>query len=129
MTYENFTEQLLAYRKFQRDTYELYEMGFDFIEGKFKLTDLVNTMLQSSIESHYGQEGFDWVEWFIYESNWGEKDWSTSDTYKVNEDGTSEIVHKKDEVRFGAYDEEDNPICYSLESLWEYLQTFKTKEK
>lgn len=128
MTYENFTEQLLAYRKFQKDTSKLYGMGFDFIEGKFKLTDLVITMLQSSIKSHYGQEGLDWVEWFIYESDWGEKDWSTSDTYKVNENGTSEIVHKKGEVRFGAYDEEGNPICYSLESLWEYLQTFKTKE-
>lgn len=41
MTYENFIEQLLAYRKFYRDTNKLYKMGLDFVEGKFKLTDLL----------------------------------------------------------------------------------------
>ena len=52
MTYENFIEQLLAYRKFYRDTSKLYEMGFDFMEGKFKLTEPVDMMLKSCIKSH-----------------------------------------------------------------------------
>ena len=33
-----------------------------------------------------------------------------------------EKIHEKDELRFGAYDEKGNPICYSYESLWEYLE-------
>ena len=122
MTYENFIEQLLAYRKFYRDTSKLYEMGFDFMEGKFKLTKPVDMMLKSCIKSHYGEQGWDWVSWFIYESDWGEKDWGANPTYKRNEDGTSSIIHEAGEARFGAHDENDNPICYSFESLWEYLE-------
>jgi hypothetical protein len=39
-----------------------------------------------------------------------------------------EIEHKKGEVRFGACDKEGNPICYSFESLYEYLEeNHKTK--
>lgn len=122
MTYKNFTEHLLAYRKFEQDISKLYKIGFDFMEGKFKLTHPVSLMLESCIKSHYGKEGLEWVAWFIYESDWGEKDWSTVAAYKINKDETSTLIHEAGEARFGAYDESDNPICYSLESLWEYLE-------
>ncbi len=120
MTYENFIEQLLAYRKFYRDTSKLYEMGFDFMEGKFKLTEPVDMMLKSCIKSHYGEQGWDWVSWFIYESDWGEKDWKTLPVYKRNSDGAMELVI--DSERHGATDENGNPICYDIKSLWEYIE-------
>jgi len=63
-----------------------------------------------------------WVEWFIYESDYGQKDWSELPTYRINEDGKSELIYEKGEIRFGAYDGDGNPICYSYESLWEYLE-------
>ena len=123
MTYENFIEQLLAYRKFYRDTSKLYEMGFDFMEGKFKLTEPVDMMLKSCIKSHYGEQGWDWVSWFIYESDWGEKDWGKAPSYKKNQDGSYEQIKKsEEEEKYGAFDENGNPICYSYESLWEYLE-------
>ena len=32
------------------------------------------------------------------------------------------IDNEEGEARFGAYDAQGNPICYSHESLWEYLE-------
>ncbi len=122
MEYAQFDTQLIAYRKFHRDISKLHDMGFDFMEGKFQLTSPVDKMLQSTIESHYGEDGWQWVQWFIFESNYGERDWSAAPLYKANEDGTLEIIREEGEDRFGAYDENGNPICYSNESLWEYLE-------
>lgn len=121
MKYKEFLELLSAYRKFQEDTSELYDLGFDFMEGKFKLSEYIEEIIQTSIKSHYGEQGWDWVSWFIYESDWGEKDWGKYPTYKMNEDGTS-TIYEDGELRFGAQDENGNPICYSLESLYEYLE-------
>jgi hypothetical protein len=122
MEYKQFLEQLIGYRKFSRDISDLYDIGFDLDSGKFNLVGPVLTMLQSSIESHYGEDGWEWTSWFIFESDYGEKDWSSSPTYKENEDGSFVKVNDKGEVRFGAYDENGEPICYSHESLWEHLE-------
>ena len=122
MTYPHFIQILLAYKKFWEDISSLYDLGFDLMEGKYNLTHPFDLMLEASIESHYGKDGMDWVSWFIHESDYGQRDWSQSDTYETKEDGTSELVYKKGEVRFGAHDENGNPICYSYESLWEYLE-------
>lgn len=112
----------MGFKKTSEEISELHNIGVDLFEGKFKIMDGISRIFDTSIETSYGEGGLDWVNWFIYESEYGQRDWSTSDSYKMNEDGTSEIVHKKGEVRFGAYDEEGNPICYSYESLWEYLE-------
>jgi hypothetical protein len=42
---------------------------------------------------------------------------------QYNEKG--EIVNKKGEIRSGAHDANGEPICYSLESLYEYLEKLK----
>jgi hypothetical protein len=105
MKYNKFLELLLGYRKFQRDIDELYSIGIDLEEGKFKLGTIVHKILETSIESHYGKQGWDWVSWFIYESDWGEKE------------------------KIGAWDKDENPICYSLESLWECLEKDYSKKK
>ena len=28
------------------------------------------------MESHYNEQGVDWVNWFIFENDFGEKDWT-----------------------------------------------------
>jgi hypothetical protein len=121
MTYEQFLKILLNYRQFADNVYELSEIGFNLHEGKYPTVDHVETMLTTCIESHYGEEGVQWVEWFILDSNWGERDWSTCDAY--NKKG--EIVARKGEPRHGATDENGEPICYSFESLYEYLEKLK----
>ena len=119
MTYSHFIQILLSYKKFSEDISSLYEIGFDLMEGKYKLTTPIEMLLRASIESHYGDQGWDWVSWFIWESDYGQKDFSVTPTYLTKEDGTNELVAS---TVHGATDENGNPICYSYESLWEYLQ-------
>lgn len=121
MTYDQFLKILNNYRSFSENASALYEIGFDLHEGKYSTVAQVEEMLETIIESHYGKEGVTWVMWFIYESDWGEKDWSKNDCY--NEKG--ELIYKKGEPRSGANDNDGNPICYSFESLYEYLEKLK----
>lgn len=119
MEYSHFLTLLLGYKKFSEDISSLHDLGFDLMEGKYNLTHPIELMLAASIKSHYGEEGWDWVEWFIYESDYGQKDFSTTPTYRTKEDGTTEVVESK---IYGAEDKDGNPICYSYDSLWEYLE-------
>jgi hypothetical protein len=119
MEYSYFITLLLGYKKFSEDITSLYELGFDLMGGRYCLTSPVELMLTATIKSHYGKEGWEWVEWFIWESDYGQKDFSTTRTYQQKEDGTTEVVESKP---YGAYDENGNPICHSYESLWNYLE-------
>jgi hypothetical protein len=119
MEHIHFLTLLLGYKKFSEDISSLHDLGFDLMEGKYNLTHPIELMLAASIKSHYGEEGWGWVEWFIYESDYGQKDFSTAPTYRTKEDGTTEVLESK---IHGAEDKDGNPICYSYESLWEYLE-------
>lgn len=125
MTYKQFLKILLNYRKFSDNVSALNDIGFDLHEGKYATVEQVEYILETVIESHYGEEGVTWVLWFIFESNWGEKDWSLNDCY----DEKGNLIHKKGDVRSGATDKDGNPICYSFESLYEYLEKLKNENK
>lgn len=126
MTYETFSKILESYRKYDTNTLKYYSLGIDLGKGEYEILTQVETIFQESIKSHYGEQGWDWVSWFVYESDWGEKDWSKSPTYKKNQDGSYEQIKKsEEEEKYGAFDENGNPICYSYESLWEYLENIK----
>jgi len=121
MEYQHFITLLLSYKKFSEDMRSLYEIGFDLSEGKFNLAHPMELILGAAIQSHYGDQGWDWVSWFIWESDYGTKDWTSEFTYKQNEDGTVEKVEGNSDG-FGAHDSDGKPICYSIDSLWEYLE-------
>jgi len=65
MTYEQFEKLLLNYRQFADNVYEISEIGFNLHEGKYPIVDHVETILSTCIESHYGEEGVQWVEWLF----------------------------------------------------------------
>ena len=123
MEYKNFLEILLTYQKFQRQASELSDIGFDFFEGKYDLCHTVETMFQSALNAIFTEEGVDWIEWFIYENEWGTKDWSE---YKSFED-SGQLANPKN--MYGAFDENGEPICYSLESLWDYVKQYLNQDK
>jgi len=118
MTYERFLKITLSLQKQDRVLSNLNSNGVDLTDFIDPYSNIINEL----ITEIYGEEGVDWFNWFCWESDFGQKDWSKGDTYKMNKDGTSELIHKDGEVRFGAYDKDNNPICYSHESLWEYLE-------
>lgn len=123
MTYENFLKVILQLQKQEQVVNNLYKNNVDLLE----FVDPYHQMISTLIEEIYGKEGLDWWSWFIYESDYGTKDWSKTAVYEKKEDGTMEIVKEAGEVRWGATDENGNPICYSFESLWEFLESLRTK--
>jgi len=119
MEYSNFLKVILGEKKASEDVHKAYDLGID-------LTEFLNTYHKiTSVLFHeiYDDEGCDWCDWFCYDNEYGQRDWSIGDTYAKDENGKSKIKHKDGEVRFGAHDENGNPICYSFESLWEHLET------
>jgi hypothetical protein len=118
MEYKSFLTLIMTYKKISEEISELYDIGVDLLDGKYKILEKVGNMLDESIKVSYGEEGLDWVIWFIFESEYGQKDWSKAPLY--SEDG--KLIKEAGEVRHGAHDENGNPICYSYESLWKYLE-------
>jgi len=120
MEYGQFLRLMLRYKKINEDINELYDIGIDLLEGKYKLSDNIYKLFETSIESVYGKEGLDWVTWFIFENDWGTKDWSSRPSYDRE---TGKII-KEDASKavYGATDQDGNPIAYSFESLYELLE-------
>ena len=125
MEYKDFLGILMPYKKLMRDFTELYSMGFNFMDGKYELENNVAKIFDATLNSHFTEEGVDWINWFVYENDWGEKDWSI---YKVfNSQG--ELTDQDPMEAYGAKDENGNPICYSFESTWELVKNHLKKNK
>ena len=93
MTYETFLKITLELQRQERIVDDLYKSKIDLLE----FIDPYHGLIHLLIKEIYGEEGVDWWSWFCYENDYGR--------------GTLE-----------AWDENKNRICYSLESLWEYLE-------
>jgi hypothetical protein len=113
MKYEHFSEVLDNYREGQKMISELYSIGMDFMEGKYKISDVVYNQMVCSFKSHYNEEGVDWILWFIFENDYGKKNWNKIKSIKKEE------PRKLGE---GAWDPNGEPIFYSYESSWDYLE-------
>jgi oligoendopeptidase F len=122
MEYTEFSKIIKTFKKSYEDFNELYKMGFDFTEGKFKLESYRDIFFHALIESYYTEEGVDAIYWFMLENEFGKKDWSKLKSYEA--DGT--INEELDPwVAYGAKDHKGNKICYSIKSTWEYIKKFK----
>ena len=98
MTFESFFNIIDCYKRGSEMISDLRDLGFDLMEGKFQLSDILFEQLQNSIRSIYGEEGLDWVEWFIFENDYGDK-------------------------KMSAHDENGVLICQTYEELFLYLET------
>lgn len=94
MTYENFLMVALQLQKQHRVLQELNKNHVDLVN----FVDPYHSIISILIEEVYGEQGLGWFEWFCYENDFGQKG-------------------------LEAWDKDKNPICYSFESLWKYLET------
>jgi hypothetical protein len=99
MTYETFLKLTLELQKQERIVDNLYENKIDLLE----FIDPYHGLIHLLIKEIYGEEGVDWWSWFCYENDYGQKG-------------------------LEAWDENKNRICYSLESLWEYMEKIKPQQ-
>ena len=102
MEYGDFLKVVLGLQKEGRVISDLYDRKVDLIE----FADSYHSIISTLVKSIYGEKGLDWFSWFCYESDFGHKVYT-------DEDGNPS---------HGAKDENGNPICYSFESLWEFLE-------
>jgi hypothetical protein len=102
MLLNEFQNLLEKYKSLSDKISELHDIGFDFYEGKYPLMSDVESMFDIMILSQYNEKGVDWINWFIYETDYGKKDMQ-------------------------GRDENDNPICYDVNSLHEYIQKYHKK--
>jgi len=97
MEYSRFLKITLSLQKENRVIETLYKNGLDLIN----FVDSYHEVITELIKEVYGDEGYEWWSWFCYENDFGQ-------------------------AGFEARDENGNPICYSHESLWEYLEKLRT---
>lgn len=102
MEYSEFLKVVLGLQAEGRRVSALYDLNVDLLE----FTDRYNSIISTLVKAVYGENGLDWFSWFCYENDFGQKSWT-------GEDG---------EPSHGATDENGEPICYSHESLWEFLE-------
>ena len=97
MTYENFLKVVLGLKEESERIDKLHKAGLDLVN----FSDPYHVIIQTLLLEVYGEEACDWISWFCYENDFGQKGYQ-------------------------AWDENKNPICYSFESLWEYVEKIRT---
>ena len=102
MEYGDFLKVILGLQQESRVVSDLYDKRVDLIE----FVDPYHSIISTLIKSIYGEKGLDWFQWFCHENDYGQKSWVGLDGEPTN----------------GATDENGEPICYSFESLWEFLE-------
>jgi hypothetical protein len=98
MKYEAFEKIINSFQEQESKLGVARNLGLDL----FDFIEPYHSMCVTLIEEIYGPIGAEWFCWFCYENDFGTKG-------------------------HGAWDENKNPICYDIKSLWNYLETEKSK--
>jgi hypothetical protein len=98
MKFETFQKIISLHQEEQEKIHGIYEHGIDLIN----FADQYHEIISILVTEIYGESGYDWFSWFCHESDYGKK-------------GPE------------AWDENEDPICYDVKSLWEYLELNKIK--
>ena len=100
MKFKQFKKILELHQETNKMFDALYDLGFDFLENeKFPVWANSDKMFSHLMESHYTDAGLDWINWFIYD----------------NEFGTNGLTA----------DDNGIPICSDLKSLFKYIKQYK----
>lgn len=118
MEYSKFLEIVTRLKNHGEASNSAMKLKIDLLD----FCDDLHHIISILIKEVYGEEGYDWFSWFCYESDYGEKDWSLSPLYQLNKKGQFIKAKKITENRTGARDKKGNPICYSIESTWDFLE-------
>jgi len=96
MTYKTFMKINERIKEQHELILDLSQKNIDLIE----FVDPYHHIISDLIKEVYGDEGYDWWYWFIYD----------------NDFGTGNLT---------ANDKNGNSICYDYQSLWEYLEKMR----
>jgi len=97
MNFEQFKTVIEALENIRERSHSIYQLGIDLMNYDEPNHIIISTLL----ESIFKEEGKDWIDWYLYE--------------RIGFDG--KILE--------AWDENNNPICYNIESLWETVKPYR----
>jgi hypothetical protein len=75
--------------------HSFYELGLDISN----ITDPYHQIITHLLRVYYGETGEDWISWYLWERKEGDED--------------------------QAWDENKNPICYDIPSLWKHVEELR----
>jgi len=117
MTYTNFLKITMGLQKASRDLSKLHDMNIDLSN----FIDAYHVIISTVLSEVYTEEGIEWLNWFMHDNEYGQKDWSIMFKNIEGED----IQVDDDVPRYGATDKDGNPICYSFESTYKFLKQYR----
>jgi len=79
----------------QEKSHALYKIGIDALNYEEDFQEAISLLLKA----YYGEEGADWIDWFLYE----------------RESLSGDLTN-------AATDADGNPICYDVPSLWKCVE-------
>lgn len=123
MEYKTFLNLISKKKEISNDMSEAYKLGIDLLE--YPPLAKYESIIDSLLKELYNTEGIDWINWFMYESDFGERDFSKSQVFELNDEGNMIKVDDLDKSKYGAHDENGKPICYSIESLYDYVVQYE----
>jgi hypothetical protein len=93
MQLETFKILIDQLKEASENDHKFYQLGLDMqcVSDKYHL--IIDLLLRA----HYGEQGGEWISWFLYE-------------------------RRDDRETPQAWDEAGNEICYDVESLWNYIE-------
>ena len=99
MTRAEFRRLLKEYDQFTQNTWQMYEIGVDLHEGKYPTALYTEKFFDYIIQYTYNNFGVDWINWFIYENDFGR-------------------------AKMEAYSG-DTLICQTVNSLYDYVEQYR----
>lgn len=80
MTKENFINLINEYSIVLTNIHKYYEFGIDLYDSKHPISPSIEKMINLIFDSIYTEEAFGWIDWFIYDNNFGTKKLEASDS-------------------------------------------------
>ena len=101
MNKKQFIEILSKIKLLSDQNHEYYKFGIDLMEGLYPIITTSYSIIDLFFESHYNEDGIDWINWFMYENDFGDNNMEAT--------------------------EDDKLICQTVEDLYDYIEQYKIK--
>jgi hypothetical protein len=95
MKLESFEFLITSLISNSKNDHSFYELGLDISN----ITDPYHQIITHLLRVYYGETGEDWISWYLWERKEGDED--------------------------QAWDENKNPICYDIPSLWKHIEELR----
>ena len=100
MTKEEFKNIIDLYKKYESCVTKYSDLGICLYEGKYPVAEVSMQIADSLWKEIYSEEGIDWINWFMYENDFGNNG-------------------------LKAFDLDKNLICQDVDSLYDYIEQYK----